>query len=568
MADYGSNYADESIKRLEKRIKEIYSEAQDDIEKKVTDFWQKSGAKEKVLLQKLKDGEITQKQYNDWVSGQIFQGKQWEAKRMQIIETMNKCDELSVNIINGQMTNVFAANANFMSYYIEHGVGVNFGFGLYDSASVANLLTNYPQILPKWKIDEKKSYIWNYKKVNNAITQGIIQGEKLSQITKRLSEGLSAQNENLMKTFARTGMTQAQNAGRSYQLKEAEKMGINVKKQWMATLDKHTRDSHADLDGESVNNDEPFSNNLMYPGDPHGDPSEVYNCRCTMVADIVDYPSEYERYDNIDGKPIKNMTYKEWAKAKGMPVAPTTPKILEFSQVGIGQAKSVEQINEMLNNTGYFKTKCDLTGCDLDSAKSIASSYEQMFSRFPQLQGKFGGVDAQPTGMKPNTYAWCYIRGANQGKVQVNPTRYNDWRKVVAAYEKDVVSGWHPYGTTAESVVIHELGHAVDGLLAKEGILGGVTASGQFKYASSTLQNTILNRAAKKDDDLFDMLNSYWDKKLGREKAIRSFVSTYATKSNQEWFAECFAEYITSANPRIVASEFGKELEKLLRRLK
>ena len=44
-----------------------------------------------------------------------------------------------------------------------------------------------------------------------------------------------------------------------------------------------------------------------------------------------------------------------------------------------------------------------------------------------------------------------------------------------------------------------------------------------------------------------------------------SQVSGYATKDAQEWFAECFAEYMCSDNPRKVASEFGRQLKEILK---
>lgn len=45
------------------------------------------------------------------------------------------------------------------------------------------------------------------------------------------------------------------------------------------------REWHEDMDGEVVAVDEPFSNGLMYPGDPAGDAEEVINCGCDMVPD-------------------------------------------------------------------------------------------------------------------------------------------------------------------------------------------------------------------------------------------------------------------------------------------
>ena len=60
----------------------------------------------------------------------------------------------------------------------------------------------------------------------------------------------------------------------------------DVRKVWVATKDKRTRDTHAALDGESMGIDQPFSNGLQYPGDPNGPPEEVINCRCAMLMRI------------------------------------------------------------------------------------------------------------------------------------------------------------------------------------------------------------------------------------------------------------------------------------------
>ena len=314
--DIAHKYTDEQIIELEKRIHAVYAEAERDLSKKMKDFTDKYIAKEDIYQKKVDNGEITQEQFDNWKKGQVFQGKQWKDKREQVVHVLNNSNQVAINMINRQTAGIFAYNASYMNYSLEHGAGVNFGFGLYDVSTVNRLIANNPQMLPEWKINEKKDYIWNEKKINNAVTQGIIQGEKLDQITKRISEGLCAQNENLMKTFSRTAMTGAQNAGRLESLTFAKDAGIDVYKQWMATLDSHTRDSHADVDGESVPVNSKFSNGLEYPGEPGGAPAEVYNCRCTMVGDLKKYPAKYKRYNNEKGKPIQYMTYKNWAKSK------------------------------------------------------------------------------------------------------------------------------------------------------------------------------------------------------------------------------------------------------------
>jgi SPP1 gp7 family putative phage head morphogenesis protein len=63
----------------------------------------------------------------------------------------------------------------------------------------------------------------------------------------------------------------------------AAQTGVLLYKEWVASLDDRMRDSHAAMNGETVPMDEAYSNGLMQPGDPDGDPSEVCNCRCNEV---------------------------------------------------------------------------------------------------------------------------------------------------------------------------------------------------------------------------------------------------------------------------------------------
>ena len=57
---------------------------------------------------------------------------------------------------------------------------------------------------------------------------------------------------------ARTSVTATQNAGRMDSYAAAEKMGIKLKKEWLATLDGRTRHAHAMLDGQTAETDKPF----------------------------------------------------------------------------------------------------------------------------------------------------------------------------------------------------------------------------------------------------------------------------------------------------------------------
>lgn len=351
MPDLGAKYTDEQIARMEKQLKSVYNQAYKDILQKQKDFNEKYAKKEAKYAAQVASGQITQEQFDSWKKGQVFQGEQWQNKKKDILNTIYNSNKIATDIVNGKTQNVFKFNANYMSYTLEHGAGVNFGFSLYDSATVVNLIKNDPQLLPKWKIDQPKDYTWNQKKLNRQISLGIIEGESLDKIATRFSDSLSTQNFNKMRTFARTAMTGAQNSGRQTSLENAKSLGIKLKKEWMATLDHRTRINHRLLDGQKVNTDDDFEVNglkIRYPGDPQAVPAMTYNCRCTMVGDIEDYPATYDRYDNIAGKPIKNMTYAEWeaAKSKGEDISPVP---LTYTEWEAAKKKSKSSANTIIN---------------------------------------------------------------------------------------------------------------------------------------------------------------------------------------------------------------------------
>ena len=358
MPDLGAKYTDDQIIQMEKQLKSVYNQAYKDILQKQKDFNKKYEEKEAKYKEKVAKGQMSQEEFDSWKKGQVFQGEQWQNKKKDILNTIYNSNKIATDIVNGKTQNVFTFNANYMSYELEHGAGVNFGFSLYDSATVVNLIKNDPQLLPKWKIDQPKDYTWNQKKLNRQISLGIIEGESLDKIATRFSDSLATQNFNKMRTFARTAMTGAQNSGRQTTLENAKGLGIKLKKEWMATLDNHTRINHILLDGQKVDTDDDFEVDglkIRYPGDPQAVPAMTYNCRCTMVGDIEDYPATYDRYDNIDGKPIKNMTYTEWeaAKSKGEDISPVP---LTYTKWEAAKKKSKSSANAIINGKDISAT--------------------------------------------------------------------------------------------------------------------------------------------------------------------------------------------------------------------
>lgn len=277
--------SDES--ELAKRIRQTYLQAAKEVQQKLKAFKEAHEKRAQEMLKKVADGKITEKQYKDWLQGQVFIGKRWEEKLKDITQVYVDADKKAKELVGGTTKNVFVKFANSTAKELHRGTHGAVSFDLYDRKTVERLLKKDPQMLPEWKINEKKDYTWNYKRVKNAVAQGIIQGESVGKIGTRLAAELSASNANKMNMFARTAITGAENAGRIDRLHEAQEMGISVKKKWLSAHDARVRDAHAELDGVEQDVDKPFrlqdGREIDYPGDPTADPDLVYNCRCTLV---------------------------------------------------------------------------------------------------------------------------------------------------------------------------------------------------------------------------------------------------------------------------------------------
>ena len=120
------------------------------------------------------------------------------------------------------------------------------------------------------------------KKITGEISRGLSSGQMYSEITRNIASWARIPKNNAMR-IARTEAHRIQTKASFDAQHKAKSKGADVVKQWDASLDGKTRDSHRKLDGEVRELDEPFSNGLMYPGDPSGSAEEVINCRCALL---------------------------------------------------------------------------------------------------------------------------------------------------------------------------------------------------------------------------------------------------------------------------------------------
>lgn len=146
--------------------------------------------------------------------------------------------------------------------------------------------------------------------IRTSLRDGMLQGEDVRALARRTDDllGDAPRWRNRAVTIARTEVIAANNAGQRDAARIiAGATGHDVStvvKQWLATSDERTRETHAAVNGVQVLGlDAPFSvgaASLQQPGDPYGPAREVVNCRCTVLHLL---PGDPGYPDEVGGVP-------------------------------------------------------------------------------------------------------------------------------------------------------------------------------------------------------------------------------------------------------------------------
>lgn len=405
-SDLGHKLTDKELAKLERRIATLYREAGEELQATIDAYFEqfkKRDEEMKALIGTVQNGkEWTEADYKQWRLNQIGRGERYQAMCDKVAHRVTDANAVAVSYTNDATPGIYSLNRNYAAYTIEQVAG-NIGFDLWDEQTVKRLMVEQPDLMPYYPKDRalKRGIDLAYgkKQITASVTSSILQGKSIKHMADDLQKRITTMSRDSAIRTARTAVTGAQNAGRMDSYAAAEKMGIKLKKEWLATLDSRTRHSHAVLDGEKVDQDKKFSNGCRFPGDPQGPAWEIYNCRCTMVAavDGIDTPDALRR--TRDGL-IPDMTYAQWEATK--------------------QGYSGRQLSPY--HMGNEKTVKDVTKKYIDSAKPRMGKvrYENGYrikghkteiKVANQLTDQFGGKivllkEANTQGTKTPDYLW------------------------------------------------------------------------------------------------------------------------------------------------------------------
>ena len=214
-------------------------------------------------------------------------------------------------------------NANI----IEKTVPVDISMNLPSTEAVRKAVLATPMEGHKLSTWFKSFELSVRKKMMGEIKKGIIAGEGLPEIGKRLRD-VAVLKRKQAEYIARTAVSSVVHAARDEVYQQNQDIVKEV--MWVSTLDERTTDICQGLDGQT------------FPVDDHPSPPAHFNCRSTIVPVVssweelgIEAPPEGTRA-SMKGEVPEKITYKEWAEKN--------PDV-EYTGLSLQELKDKEIIN-------------------------------------------------------------------------------------------------------------------------------------------------------------------------------------------------------------------------------
>ena len=278
------------------------------------------------------------------------------------------------------------------------------------------------------------------KKIAGEISRGLATGMMYSEMARNIAGWARIPKNNAMR-IARTEAHRIQCKAAYDAQHKAKSKGADVVKQWDATLDGKTRDSHRKIDGEIKELDEKFSNGLEYPGDPNGAAGEVINCRCALL--------QRARW-------ALGNDYTKWSED-----APVVIDDDGTTQFTIIDAKNYDdfkkQYNQALESLKQMKIafpedSLKINGFTKDVKKQVDTALKKLNNEYD--------IRLNSIVVEPAKKGDIFVTGYHDGVVDMVVNKNADFSKIIkkmpARYKKGLMAG-----KNLEDYIAHEMAHCM-----------------------------------------------------------------------------------------------------------
>ena len=526
MADKAHRLTDEKLEEMEKRLSAIYSRAEKEIQKTADEYFSKFAKQDESKRKLLEQGKITEDEYTKWRKGKVMYGKRFSEMKEQCAKQLLNVNQNALAYVNGELPEVYAINYNALAGSVD-GVG-GYSFTLVDADTVRNLAVTDTSLLPYKEIDPAKDIPWNMKKINAETLQGILQGESMDKIAKRI---LSVQkmNEEAAIRSARTIVTNAECKGRQDSYQRAKDDGIILRKYWLATYDKRARDWHKEA-GNKYNEDNAIEideffvvdgEDMLHPGDSeHGAGGHnIYNCRCSIASKVIGFKKVQVQKAMVE-KQVEAPQTSAFTPAK------TTEEAQQYADRFVSTYKS--------SLTGQV----DYGGIQLSYANEMNRAFTEVFDAYdtPYLLRNIKPFNTREKRFKGTTAEAAYQWG-------LNDMFYNKAYYKSAKAFNDHLAEYNKLLQTVLPNIDTAIARTKPGASLR--YLEALKRTGRTNvFAPDAYGSTIHEMGHYLDDQLFR--KAFKERGFDLSASFEKYsggISGYATATQQEYIAESFAAY-------------------------
>ena len=563
-SDLGHQLTDKELAKLERRIAKLYREAGKELQATIDAYFEQFAKRDeemKALIGTVQNGkEWTETDYKQWRLNQIGRGERYQVMRDKVAHRVTDANAVAVSYTNDATPGIYSLNRNYSAYTIEQVAG-NVSFGLWDEQTVKRLTVEQPELMPyyppKRALKRGIDLAYGKKQITKSVTSSILQGKSIKHMADDLQKRITTMSRDSAIRTARTAVTGAQNAGRMDSYAAAEKMGIKLKREWVATLDNRTRHAHAMLDGQQADIDKPFKvdgYDIMFPGDTSAPGYLVYNCRCTTIAvvDGIDTSSAQRRARNSatgQTEVISNMSYAEWVgwkkKEPGKPAYMNKPQgwrrqfmqnqekqeIFRFTPANT-QSKAVNYMSRITKAADAVEVG---KGVTLEQENAINMALTDVYQRFGIK------LDIRSVKHADGNYQAAYNPKSRTLLIKGNKST---WERNA---QKGNASGFLASDDTYQ-VFYHELGHAA------------------WEELPSSAKTEVESIYRKYSHEAYEKWRGQGGSSSGKSQSevFAEYLSKYGHQNKFEFFSECFAQIMTDQE-NIAAYDVSEVLEKVFK---
>ena len=238
-----------------------------------------------------------------------------DTENLQSIIYQLKYQRLLKSEIEGFLNALYTQNYQLIDDYLKDSyITAHIGtlFDLQGQGVPLILPLNQEQMISAITLNSKLSaplynslgYDIEHLKINvvSEISRGIAQRLTYAEMARNLSAKTKVDFNKTFRIARTEGHRIQQEATYNLQIRAKEK-GAKIFKQWDSTLDRKTRPTHRELDGQMIGVNDYFHSSgggkALYPGG-FGDPKEDCNCRCCLVQ-VAEWELSDDAFTKMNG---------------------------------------------------------------------------------------------------------------------------------------------------------------------------------------------------------------------------------------------------------------------------